>query len=174
VVRSRTARRLVLGAVLGLVLAAVPVGTAAAASPTFRLSILHTVHGCHVWMTAKVLGPRTTITVRRGTRLELRALCPMDFDVAQTAGPRLALGAPRLLRGTTRSILFSRPGVYRLTARNVQAPAQVGLQTLGPDNVLRLTVVVRYARLVGRKFTVRSSFQAVRAASAMRSVRARS
>lgn len=132
-----------LGFVLGLVLLVVPLGTAAAASPTFRLSIMHTVHGCHVWMTTKVLGPSTTITVKRGARLEIRPLCPMDFDFAQTGGPKLALGNPRTLRGTTRTILFPRRGVYRLTVRNVQSSAEVGLQTLGPDNVLRLTVVVR-------------------------------
>ena len=67
----------------------------------------------------------------------------MDFDFAQSAGPRLALGNPRTLRGSMRTIVFPRKGVYRLTARNVQSPADVGLQTLGPDNVLTLTVVVR-------------------------------
>jgi hypothetical protein len=139
----RNRRRIARGFVLGLALLVVPLGTAAAASPTFRLSIMHTVHGCHVWVTTKVLGASTTITIRRGTRLEIRPSCPMDFDFAQTAGPRLALGDPRTLRGTVRTVVFPRRGVYRLTATNVQAPADVGLQTLGPDNVLRLTVVVR-------------------------------
>jgi hypothetical protein len=140
---SGNARRIGLGFVLGLALLMVPLGTAAAASPAFRLSIMHTVRGCHVWTTTKVLGPSTTIAVKRGTRLEIRPLCPMDFDFAQTAGPKLALGNPRTLRGTTRVIVFSRKGVYRLTAKNVQSPADVGLQTLGSDNVLTLTVVVR-------------------------------
>jgi len=135
--------RLLFGVLLGLALVAIPLGTAAAASPTVRLSIMHTVHGCHVWMTTKVLGPSTTITVKRGTRLEIRPLCPMDFDFAQVAGPRLVLGHPRKLRGSTRTVVFPRTGVYRLTARNVQSPADVGLQTLGADNVLTLTVVVR-------------------------------
>jgi hypothetical protein len=40
-------------------------------------------------------------------------------------------------------IAFPRSGVYRLTAKNVQTPSEVGLQTLGSDNVLTLTVVVR-------------------------------
>lgn len=141
--RAGAPQRLLLGLLLGLALVVVPLGTAAAASPTVRLSILHTVHGCHVWMTTKVPGPSTTITVKRGARLEIRPLCPMDFDFAQSAGPRLALGNPRTLRGSMRTIVFPRKGVYRLTARNVQSPADVGLQTLGPDNVLTLTVVVR-------------------------------
>lgn len=136
-------RRVAVGSLCGLALVVVPLGTAAAASPTFRLSILHTVQGCHVWMTTKALGPSTKVTVKRGTRLEIKALCPMDFDLKQTAGPRLGLGSSRLLRGTSRTIAFPRKGVYRLTARNVQTPEEVGLQTLGPTNLLTLTVVVR-------------------------------
>lgn len=139
---ARGARRVVLGLAVGLVIAAVPVGTAAAASPTFRLSIVHTVSGCHVWFTTKMLGPSLRVKVKPGTRVVLRPSCPMDFDLAQTAGPRLALGSPRLLRGTSRTIVFRTKGVYRITATNVQSPAEVGLQTLGPDNHLTLTVVV--------------------------------
>jgi len=67
----------------------------------------------------------------------------MDFDVAQVAGPRLGLGPPRLYAGTTRAIVFRKAGVYRLTAKNVQSSEQQGLQTLGPDNGLTLTVIVR-------------------------------
>ena len=136
-------RHLALGAFLVVVMLTGSAGLAAAASPVVRLSILHTLHGCHVWVSNKVLGPSATLTIRPGTRLVIRPTCPMDFDLAQTRGPRLVLGDPRIVRGTSRVIVFPRRGVYRLTARNVQAPADVGLQTLGPDNVLVLTVVVR-------------------------------
>jgi len=123
---------------------AAPVGGAAAASPTVRMAIVHTVSGCHVWHTgATMRGPAAKVTLNRGTRLELRATCPMDFDLAQVAGPRLAFGAPRMYAGTTRTVVFRKPGVYRLTAKNVQSSEQQGLQTLGADNSLTLTVVVR-------------------------------
>jgi hypothetical protein len=68
--------------------------------------------------------------------------CPMSFDVRQTAGPKLVLGNPRFAAGTTRTIVFAKPGVYRLVAQNVETSEEMGLQTLGPDNVLRLTVRV--------------------------------
>jgi hypothetical protein len=136
-------RPLVLASLVGLLLVGAPLGTAAAASPTVRLSILHTVHGCHVWMTTKIVGASAKLSVRPGTRVVVRPLCPMDFDFVQQSGPRLALGNPRTLRGQTRTIGFTRRGVYRLVVRSVQTPAEVGLQTLGPTNVLRLTVVVR-------------------------------
>jgi len=117
---------------------------AAVASPTVRLSIVHAVRGCHVWSTAtKLLGPSTRLTVKPGTKLVIRVSCPMDFDVTQAAGPKLALGDPRWHTGTTRTIVFSKPGVYRLSGKNVQSSDEMGLQTLGSDNTLTLMVVVR-------------------------------
>jgi len=123
---------------------ALPVGSAAAVSPTFRLTIIHTVSGCHVWQIgAKTLSPSTRIVVKRGTRLQIRANCPMDFDFRQVGGPALALGARRTYAGTTRTIVVRKPGVYRLAVTNVQSSAERGFQTLGPDNTLTLTIVVR-------------------------------
>jgi len=42
-----------------------------------------------------------------------------------------------------RTIVFAKAGLYRLQAINVETSAQQGLQTLGADNTLRLTVLVR-------------------------------
>ena len=50
----------------------------------------------------------------------------MDFDFAQTKGPRLALGDPRTYAGSARTIVFRKAGVYRLTATNVQTPRNAG------------------------------------------------
>ena len=133
-------------AILLLVTAAVSVAPAAAATgpPTIALEIVHFVRGCHVWSTpSKLLGPAPAITVKPGTRLKIRVSCPMDFDLKQTAGPRLALGGSRLYTGTTRTLVFRKPGLYRLVATNVQTSEEAGLQTLGEDNSLRLIVRVR-------------------------------
>ena len=141
---SVNARRLGLAFVVTAVLAVVPIGGAAAASPTFRLEIVHVVQGCHVWSTAKgQVGASTKLVVKRGTRVQIRVSCPMDFDFTQTAGPTLALGDPRTHTGTVRTIVFAKTGVYRLTVKNVQSSAEMGMQTLGPDNTLTLTVVVK-------------------------------
>jgi len=137
-------KRLLLIALAAVATVAAPVGGAAALSPTLRIAIVHTVSGCHVWQTGTTTrGPVTKVTLARGARLELRATCPMDFDVAQLSGPKLALGARRMYAGTTRTIVFRNLVVYRLTAKNVQSPEQQGLQTLGAANTLTLTVVVR-------------------------------
>jgi hypothetical protein len=136
--RSVTTRRLLV-VILGacVIMLAPP----AVASPTVRLSILHVVRGCHVWSTTNA--PAAKITVKVRTRLEIRASCPMDFDIVQTAGPRLPLGNRRLYAGTTRVIVFRKRGLYKLSARNVQSSEQKGFQTLGSDNALTLTVVVK-------------------------------
>jgi hypothetical protein len=126
-------------------LVAAPTGGAAVLSPTVRLAIVHVFQGCHVWGTvdSSPLGPARTLVVRRGTRLQIRVSCPMDFTFRQTAGPRLALGDPLTHTGTVRTIVFERPGLYRLRAVSVQTSEEMGLQTLGPDNTLRLTVRVK-------------------------------
>ena len=67
----------------------------------------------------------------------------MDFDLTQTAGPKLALGGSRLYTGTTRTLVFRKAGLYKLVAKNVQTSDEIGLETLGEDNSLRLIVRVR-------------------------------
>jgi hypothetical protein len=113
----------------------------ATASPTVRLEILHFVRGCHVWSSNHKAVAR--LVVHRGTRLAIRPSCPMDFDFRQVAGPKLAFGRPRVYAGTTRTVVFRTRGVYRLVAKNVQSSEEMGLQTLGEDNRLTLTVVVK-------------------------------
>jgi hypothetical protein len=67
----------------------------------------------------------------------------MDFELRQTAGPKLALGGSRLYTGTTRTLVFRKAGLYKLVAKNVQTSDEIGLETLGEDNFLKLTVRVR-------------------------------
>ena len=135
---SARMRRLLLLASCAAILT--PVGSAAA-SPTIRLAILHHWNGCHVWSSSKK--PHARIVVRRGTRVAIRPNCPMDFDLRQVAGPKLAFGNERVFAGTTRTIVFRRRGLYRLVAKNVQSSEEQGLDTVGPDNKLTLTVVVK-------------------------------
>jgi len=118
---------------------------AAVASPTMRMTIVHFVQGCHVWGDAigSPTTPTRTITVKAGTKLQIRINCPMSFVFSQVSGPKLQLGDPRTYGGTVRTIVFRRAGVYRLEAKNVESSEQQGLQTLGPDNTLVLTVRVR-------------------------------
>jgi hypothetical protein len=126
-------------------LALIPAPTGSALSrKTVRLAIAHVVSHCHVWRTTtSLLGPTLKLTVKRGDRVVIRPDCPMDFDFAQTKGPRLALGDPRTYAGTARTLTFRTAGVYRLTATNVQTPEERDLTVLGEVNTLTLTVLVK-------------------------------
>jgi hypothetical protein len=107
------------------------------------LSIVHVVHGCHVWQVkARDAGPATTVRLQLGGRITIRDSCPMSFTLAQVAGPPLALGDPTFYTGTQRTFRFARRGRYVIRATETMTSEQMGLQTLGPDNVLKLVVVV--------------------------------
>ena len=122
----------------------VPTGGAAAASPTIRLAIVHVVQGCHSWgkLDSTPLRAKQVLVTKRGARLQIRINCPMDFTFSQLAGPKLNLGDPLTHTGTVRTIVFPKAGTYSLRAVNVQSSEQQGLQTLGPDNMLTLTVKI--------------------------------
>ena len=137
-------RRLPIGLAVGLAVLVVGTGGAAAASATVRLTIVHVVQGCHNWgdVNGQPLGPSRTLKVKRGTKVTIRINCPMSFEFVQLAGPRLPLGASLTHAGTVRTLVFAKRGVYKLRATNVESSEQMGLATLGPDNVLVLTVRV--------------------------------
>ena len=121
---------------------AVTAFSVAVPSKTVRLAIIHTVSGCHVWQTTSTLGPSGALTLQRGGKIVLRVNCPMDFTITQLRGPKLALGDATMHTGTSRTIVFVKRGTYVLRAVNIQTSEEQGLQTLGADNVLRLTVKV--------------------------------
>lgn len=121
---------------------AVSLFAVAAPSKTVRLAIIHTVHGCHVWQTTRSLGAAGALKVTAGTKVVLRVNCPMDFKLTQVRGPKLALGDPTMHTGTTRTLTFAKRGTYVIRAMNIQSSAEQGLQTLGPDSALTLTVKV--------------------------------
>jgi hypothetical protein len=123
-----------------VILAALLAPSGATAAQTVRLTIAHVVQGCHVWVGR---GPSTKLTLARGARVIIRADCPMDFDLAQTKGPKLVLGDPRIYTGQSKTLVFRKAGTYRFAVTNVQTPEERGLVVLGQVNALALTVVVR-------------------------------
>ena len=133
--------RIVVLAAAALCAAALAVGPAGAARPATVLEIKHYVRGCHIF--ASNDKPTVSLRLRKGDRVRLIDHDVMDFDFAQTAGPAVKLGDPRLRRSETRLLLFRKSGVYRFEGMNVESSEEMGVQTLGPDNVLRVTIRVR-------------------------------
>jgi hypothetical protein len=126
------------GAALAACIAALALVQTGAARPSKMLEIKHHFRGCHVFATNEK--PVVNVRLRKGDRIQVVDHDPMDFDVVQTAGPRVPLGDPRLRRSETRLLVFRKSGLYRFEATNVQTSEELGLQTLGPDNTLRITV----------------------------------
>jgi hypothetical protein len=117
----------------------------ALASPTVRLTLIHVMQGCHMWGKADStpLAANYALRVKVGQKVEIRVSCPMDFDLAQVAGPKVSLGPdPRWRTGTTHTLVFRKKGVYRFTATNVQSPEERGLETMGPTATPSLIVRV--------------------------------
>jgi hypothetical protein len=130
---------------LGVCVALAAVPTALAASPTVRLSLIHALRGCHLWATAdgSPFGASHVVLLKPGGKIQIRVSCPMAFNVTQLAGPKIALGVAPWQTGTTHTLVFKKAGVYKLMAMNVQSSEEMGLQTLGADNMPVLIVRVR-------------------------------
>jgi hypothetical protein len=130
---------------IGLVVALIAIPMTLAASPTVRLSLIHALRGCHEWGSSdgRSLGASHVVLLKPGGKLEIRVSCPMAFNVKQLAGPKIALGAAPWQTGTTHTLVFKKAGVYQLMAMNVQSSEEMGLQTLGEDNMPVLIVRVR-------------------------------
>ena len=109
---------------------------------TAALTIQHVEQGCHVWSNGRVTRSLMRVHLRAGQRLSL-----LDEDVdahqlLELVGPApLRLGRPLVMsHGTT--ITFAKPGTYRLGTKTVPMPGAMDVKTVGPDNTLRLVVMV--------------------------------
>jgi len=144
---------------------------AALATPPATLTIHHQLRGCHAWsLNGGRDAVAQTLHVRRGAALTVVDYDIMPHRLLQLAGPSVRMhnlpassGMPMMGPGTSgmpmmgsRSahpgmmagmgastrVAFTRRGVYRFTTRPGE-DYMPGVKTVGPDNTLRLTVVVR-------------------------------
>lgn len=117
--------------------------TAAAASPALaRLTIQHVERGCHVWLDGTRTGATMRLALKPGQRL---SILNQDIDahqVLQLAGPEMRMGSPMMMNHRL-TLSFPRKGVYRLGTKTVEMPGgMMEVETIGPDNQLRLVVTV--------------------------------
>lgn len=112
------------------------------ATGTAKLTVVHVAKGCHSWTNGDRIGESVRLTLNRGGRL---VIANQDIDahkLVQTAGPRVATGAPMMM-GSTRSIVFRKAGMYHMKTRTVEMPGMPEIDTAGPDHGLWLIVTVR-------------------------------
>jgi hypothetical protein len=117
-------------------------GTAFGHQPK-TIVIRHQVRGCHTWSFA---GGRysTSLKVKidRDTVLMFVDNDMMPHKLVQLSGPKAMLVTPNMRHyGAIASVLFSKTGVYTFSTKAGE-DYMSGMKTIGPDNVLRLTVTV--------------------------------
>jgi hypothetical protein len=115
---------------------------AASPSSTTKLTIKHVQKGCHVWSHSSRQAASMRLNLRRGARL---VVLDQDVDahkLIQLAGPKLALDGPMMM-GHSQTITFVKTGLYWFKTKVVEMGHMVEVETLGPDNTLRLTISVR-------------------------------
>ena len=133
---------------LPLAIAAVLVsGAAAAVSAPGHASILirHAVHGCHTWSAnGDAFKANQSITLRRGSVLSVTNTDVMPHTLILTSGPSLRIAHPTMghMMSWPLKVTLTRPGVYHFTTKAGE-DYMPGIKTIGEDNVLKLTVVVR-------------------------------
>jgi hypothetical protein len=120
-------------------------GAASATSAPGHASILirHQIQGCHAWsVDGGAFKARQSITLRRGGVLSVLNADVMPHTLVLTSGPSLHIANARMGKmAAALNVTLVHPGTYRFTTKPGEDYFS-GVTTTGPDNVLRLTVVV--------------------------------
>ncbi len=129
----------------GLALAAMLVLTSSAFGQGSKatLTIRHQLRGCHTWSFDN--GPYKAslkIKLAAGTTLTVTDNDMMPHKLIQLAGPKAKLISPAMNHMSARAkVVFATRGTYRFSTKPGEDYMK-GMKTIGPDNGLRLTVVV--------------------------------
>jgi hypothetical protein len=114
-------------------------GTTTAAD---QVTIIHVQKGCHVWSDS---GRRmVAMHLRMHTGQALKVM-NQDVDMHRMvllSGPMMMrLGGP-MAQGKTDTLTFTKPGTYVFGTKVSMMKGMPDVQTIGPDNNLKLTVTV--------------------------------
>jgi plastocyanin len=109
-------------------------------------TIDHVTRGCHVLTVNN--GAQTTnatIHLAAGGSLRVQDNDVMPHQIVRVAGPQAQfVGAAMTHMGARSTVTFPTPGTYSLTTKAGEDYMK-GIQTLGPDNTLRIKVIVSAA-----------------------------
>jgi hypothetical protein len=118
---------------------------APAAPATTSLMITHIVKGCHTWAVGAgtPVAPSTTLHVAPSTTVVITNNDVMPQVLKRVSAAGAVLTTPAMNRPGAKSTvaLPKQPGVYTFTTKAGEDYAK-GIKTTGPDNTLRLKVIV--------------------------------
>lgn len=119
---------------------------AAIAAPSHASVVIrHQTRGCHAWsVNGSAYRASQKLTLGVGSSITFTDNDIMPHRLVELAGPATVVsrssGMMARMSATT-SVVFPKAGVYRFTTKPGEDYVQ-GVKTVGPDNVLRLTVTV--------------------------------
>jgi len=127
--------------------AAVALLVVAPASPRAgaTLTIRHQLRGCHSWsVDGGAFKPAQSITLAKSSTLTVVNNDVMPHRLVLVSGPSLTLSRSANMNhaGAATKVKFAKAGVYKFTTKAGEDYMK-GVETVGEDNVLRLTVTVR-------------------------------
>jgi plastocyanin len=107
------------------------------------ITIRHQMRGCHTWSYAGgAYKASLNVKLDRDTTIVFVDNDVMPHKLVQLSGPKAKLTTPNMNRMGAKAVaVFSKPGVYKFTTKAGEDYMQ-GMKTIGPDNVLRLSVTV--------------------------------
>jgi plastocyanin len=121
---------------------AVAGGGAASAPLAAGIQITHVQRGCHAWVINGLTTPDGTIRIASGGTLTITDNDVMPHRLVATGGPAARISKASMDHmGAQSTVTFSKPGVYSFTTQAGEDYTS-GIETTGPDNHLRLKVVV--------------------------------
>ncbi|GAC1435919.1 MAG: hypothetical protein NVSMB51_06310 [Solirubrobacteraceae bacterium] len=119
----------------------------AGATTNASLVITHVQRGCHAFLMngGPATSPNATIQLARGRALNIKNNDVMPHQLILTGGGQPAIAGAAMGRmGATSSVRFPTAGTYTFTTKSGEDYTK-GITTTGPDNVLKLRVVVSSA-----------------------------
>jgi hypothetical protein len=116
----------------------------ASASNTTTILIRHQVQGCHTWsVNGNAFAAAQKIVVSPATKFTVTDNDIMPHTLVQLSGPKVSLVTPAMNKpGAHASFQLLKKGTYVFRTKAGEDWMK-GMVTKGPDNVLRLTVIVR-------------------------------
>ena len=138
---KRKKKRIAVGA-LALAVAGVLAGSAFGHSPK-TVTIRHQMRGCHSWSFAGgAYNASLKVKLDRDTALVFVDNDVMPHKLVLLSGPKVSLTTPSMRHMGAKAVaIFHKAGLYKFTTKPGEDYMK-GMKTIGPDNVLRLTVVV--------------------------------
>lgn len=106
------------------------------------VTIIHVQKGCHVWSDAGKQTAAMRLRMHTGQTLNVMNQDVDMHRMMELSGPTMmSLGGP-MAQGKTDAVTFTKPGTYVFGTKVSAMKGMPDVQTIGPDNTLKLTVTV--------------------------------